>query len=492
MSILETKDISKQYPGTLALNQVSVSFESGKINALVGKNGSGKSTLVNIFSGAVKQTSGKFLLDGEELSFSSPEDAQNHGVATVYQELSLIPGLSVAENIFIGRLPVKGFSIDWKKTYSMAKDLLDELEIDISPKEVISNLTAWQCQMVEIAKAMSHNPKILQLDEPTSSLAQNEVESLFKIIRNLKKKDVIIIYITHKLQELSQIADNVTVLRDGKLIGVREIAGLPHQELINMMFGNVEIKSRPADLKYSDEVILDVRHISDGRKVKDASFQLHKGEVLGIAGMLGSGRTELLNCIFGAQQAVSGEIYFQGEKIEKPTPAKMNNLGLAMTQEDRKRIGLNLNGTIGQNLCYASLNRLGNSFTVDRAKEKQFINRQVNDLAIKVSSTDYPVSSLSGGNQQKVVVGNWLNIEPRVILFDEPSRGIDVNAKQQIFKIVWDQAARGISSVIVSTELEELIEVCHTIVVMRGGKTYETVLPEDITIEKLYSMCMGE
>ena len=184
MSILETKEISKQYPGTLALNQVSVSFESGKINALVGKNGSGKSTLVNIFSGAVKQTSGQFFLDGKELSFSSPEDAQNHGVATVYQELSLIPGLTVAENIFIGRLPVKGFSIDWKKTYKMAQDLLDELGIDISPKEVISNLTAWQCQMVEIAKAMSHNPKILQLDEPTSSLAQNEVESLFKIIRN--------------------------------------------------------------------------------------------------------------------------------------------------------------------------------------------------------------------------------------------------------------------------------------------------------------------
>lgn len=492
MSVLETQNISKQYPGTLALDGITTSFESGKIHALIGKNGSGKSTLINIFSGAVRPTSGKIKLDGYELTFKSPAEAQAKGIATVYQELSLIPGMSVAENIFIGQLPMKGISVDWKKTRRMAKELLSELGIDVSPEETVAHLSAWQCQMVEIAKAMRTQPKVLQLDEPTSSLAQSEVESLFRIIRKLKEKDVIILYITHKLQELWSIADTCTVVRDGRLIGTKDMDHLDRRELIKMMFGEVEIKKRPAELQYSEEIVLKVENLSDGRKFSNVSFELHKGEVLGIAGMLGVGRTELLSCIFGAHHAKSGSIYIDGKKIENPTPERMNKLGIAMTQEDRKRIGINVNGRISDNLCYASLSRLGKGSVVDRKKEHVYVSRQVEGLDIKVADTNFLVSSLSGGNQQKVVVGNWLNIEPRVILMDEPSRGIDVNAKQQIFQIIWDQARKGISCVIVSTELEELLETCHRILIMRNGRIEKEVLPENVTVEDLYAICMGE
>ena len=491
MSVLETQDISKQYPGTLALDAVTVQFDSGKIHAFIGKNGSGKSTLINIFSGAVQPTSGKVLLDGKEIVFKNPAEAQAMGIATVYQELSLIPGMSVTENIFIGRLPMKGIAVDWKKARKMAASLLDELGIEISPDETVNHLSAWQCQMVEIAKAMSLQPKVLQLDEPTSSLAQHEVESLFRIIRKLKEKDVIILYITHKLQELWNIADTCTVLRDGRLIGSENMCDLDRRELIEMMFGDVEIRSRPNDLKYSDEVLLKVEGLSDGRKFSNVSFELRKGEILGIAGMLGVGRTELLSCIFGAQEAESGSIYLHGKKIVNPTPEKMNKLGVAMTQEDRKRIGINLNGRISDNLCYASLSRLGKGKVVNRKIEKKYIERQINDLNIKVTSANYLVSSLSGGNQQKVVIGNWLNIEPQLILMDEPSRGIDVNAKQQIFQIIWDQARKGISTIIVSTELEELLETCHRILIMRNGGIEKEVFPENVTVEDLYAICMG-
>jgi len=492
MSVLETQKISKQYPGTLALDNVTASFESGKIHALIGKNGSGKSTLINIFSGAVCPSSGKILLNGEEIVFKSPAEAQARGIATVYQELSLVPGMSVAENIFIGQLPMKGISVDWKKTRKMAKELLSELGIDISPDETVANLSAWQCQMVEIAKAMRIQPKVLQLDEPTSSLAQSEVESLFRIIRKLKEKDVIILYITHKLQELWNIADTCTVIRDGRLIGVKNMDCLDRRELIKMMFGEVEIKTRPAELKYSEEVVLKVKNLSDGRKFSNINFDLHKGEVLGIAGMLGVGRTELLSCIFGAQPAKSGSVFLNGKQIDNRTPEKMNKLGMAMTQEDRKRIGVNVNGRIYDNLCYASLDRLGKGSIVDRKMESSYVARQVKNLDIKLADTNFLVSSLSGGNQQKVVVGNWLNIEPKVILMDEPSRGIDVNAKQQIFQIIWDQAQKGISCLIVSTELEELLEICHRILIMRNGRIEKEVLPENVTVEDLYAICMGE
>lgn len=493
MAQLEFKDISKQYPGTLALDHVSFTLESGKVHALVGKNGSGKSTLVNILAGATQATGGEILMDGNPVHCASPLEAQKLGIATVFQENSLVPGLSVAENIFIGRLPMNQYKkINWKETYQKAQALLDELGIQISAKESVMHLNVWQQQMVEIAKAMSCEAKVLQLDEPTAPLAQNEVETLFRLVRRMKEKGVTIIYISHKLHELWRIADTCTVLRDGKFIGSRPMQDLSHEALIHMMFGDVQIETIPEDLHCGSETVLEVRHLSDGRKFHDVSFSLHSGEVLGIAGMLGSGRTELLNCIFGKQQPAGGEIILRGKPLHHQTPETMNNLGVAMTQEDRKRHGLVLSASIANNLCYASTYRLKKGLSVDTKKEKQFVARQISALGIKIGSSEDMVSSLSGGNQQKVVIGNWLNTNPSIILMDEPSRGIDVNAKQQIFQIIWNEARHGVSTLVVSTELEELIEICHRIIVLRDGKIQAEIRPSETTIEQLYSLCMGE
>lgn len=491
MSILETRNITKIYPGTVALNKVSVSFDSGKVHALIGKNGSGKSTLVKIFSGAIEPTEGEVLLDGREIKFRDPVDAFGKGISTVYQELSLIPGLSVAENILMGRLPMKGKFVDWKKTYQIAEEILAELNIDIPADMMVYNLSMWQCQMVEIAKAMSFKPRVLQLDEPTSALANHEIQSLFKMIRDLKKKDVIIIYVSHKLHELWQIADTCTVIRDGNYIGTVPMQETSHKQVINMMFGEVEIRCRPQDLQISDEVVLEVKGLTRKQKFEDISFELRKGEILGIAGMLGSGRTELLKSIFGADKFDSGEIIFNSKKMTSPNPHKMKKAGLALTPEDRKHEGLNLISNIRDNLCYASLDLIAKGIFMRKDVEETFIQRQVKNLQIKVASVDNPITSLSGGNQQKVVIGNWLNTSPKVMFFDEPSRGIDVNAKQQIFQIIWDQSRKGVSSVMVSSELEELLEVCHRILIIREGRIEGEVRPEELKIEDLYSLCMG-
>jgi ribose transport system ATP-binding protein len=456
MSVLNVRNVTKVFPGTKALDDVSLSFESGKVNALIGKNGSGKSTLVKIINGAYLPDTGTLDIDGEPLKFENPSDAFESGMATVYQEMSLIPGLSVAENILIGRYETKGAFVDWKKTYAKAQSLLDEMGIVLPLRELVVNLSMWQCQVVEIVKAMSCRPKVILLDEPSSALAQHETQILFNLIRELKKKDVIIIYITHRLQELWEIADTSTVLRDGLLTGKIEMADAKPRDILSLMFGDVEVKNRPPDLEISDETILEVKDFNRYPWFQDISFNLKKGEILGIAGMLGSGRTELLRGIFGADRIDSGMLTFNGEVIDHPNPTNMNKRGLAFTPEDRKLQGLVQILSIKDNLCHASLDQMSPGGFVDTKTEKEFADRQVKSLQIKTTSIDLPMTSLSGGNQQKVVVGKWLNAEPKVIILDEPSRGIDVNAKQQIFQIIWDQSQRGVSSIVVSSELERI------------------------------------
>ncbi len=492
MSVLEARNIIKIFPGTVALDNVSVSFESGKVHALVGKNGSGKSTLLKIMSGAQPATSGELFLDGKKMDFSSTVDAFKSGIATVYQELSLVLGLSVAENILIGRMPQKYGLIDYKTANNTVKELLHELDINIPCDALVADLSMWQRQMVEIAKAMSFHPKVLQLDEPTSSLAKHEVESLFKIIRSLQEKDVIILYVSHKLHELWQIADTCTILRDGQYINKVNMTDTSHTDLISMMFGDVKVQNRPDDLMVSDEVVLQVEGLTRKNKFSNISFQLHKGEVLGIAGMLGSGRTELLKSIFGADLFDSGKIIFRGKTIPSAHLIKMKELGLALTPEDRKHEGLILQNPVSENLCYASLKALSKRGFMMKTREQEYVDKQIADLQIKVPSPEISTSSLSGGNQQKVVIGNWLNTKPKVMLFDEPSRGIDVNAKQQIFKIMWEQSRNGVSSIMVSTDLEELLEVCQRILIIREGCLVGEVRPEELSVNDLYSLCMGE
>ena len=402
-----------------------------------------------------------------------------------------MPGLTVAENILMGRLPMRGKLIDWKRTYQMADQLLREYRVDISAKEVVASLSLWQCQMVEIVKAMSTNPKVIMLDEPTSSLAKNEIELLFGMIRELKKKDVIIIYISHKLQELWQIADTCTVLRDGRFIGKTVMQETSRQELVKMMFGEVEVKTRPEDLKAGGKVMLKVEGLTRKGCFEDVSFEVREKEILGIAGMLGAGRTELLRAIFGVDRFDSGRIFFDGQEIRNPNPVRMKEKGFALTPEDRKNEGLIQMMSVYNNLCVASIAYLAKHKFIQRKKEKAFVGRQIEELQIKVPDADLPVSSLSGGNQQKVVVGNWLNTDPKIMFFDEPSRGIDVNAKQQIFQVIWEQSRKGISSIMVSSELEELLEVCHRILIMHEGRIVKEIFPEDVTVDELYTLCMG-
>ena len=490
MSTLKISGVSKQFPGTLALDNVSLEFVSGKVNALIGKNGSGKSTLVKIINGAQPATSGDIFLDGQKLDFTSPEAAIEQGISTVYQELSLIAGLTVAENILLGRFPMKGKFIDWKETYGQGQRLLDEMGIEINAKTPVHELSMWQCQMVEIAKAMSTQPKVILLDEPTSSLSKHETQTLFKLIRELKKRDVIIIYISHRLHELWEIADTCTVLRDGQLIGKVDMDKAQRADIISMMFGEVSLLTRPEELGYSkSDVVLSVRNLC-GEKYQDISFDLHRGEILGIAGMLGAGRTELLRAVFGVDGHDSGEITFMGKPV-KADPVAMKRMGMGLTPENRKLEGLIQIMSIRDNLCVASLDKLSGKLFMNRAKERVAVDRQVEHLQIKAGSLDAAVSELSGGNQQKVVIGNWLNNAPTVMLFDEPSRGIDVNAKQQIFKIIWELSAQGISSIVVSSELEELLEVCHRIIIMRYGRFCGELPPESTSVEALYSICMG-
>lgn len=492
MAVLKTEHITKDYPGCRALDDVSVRFESGKVHALLGKNGSGKSTLVKCFAGVIQPTKGEMYLDDAKLSFSSPAEAYSKGLSVVYQEMSLVPGLTVAENVFLGRMPKRGKVIDWKKANKMTAEMLARMKVDINPREIVSRLSMWQCQVVEITKAMSHNPKVLMLDEPTSALAANEVDSLFEVIRELKKQDVIIIYISHKLHEIPRIADTVTVLRDGLHIGSEPIEKLDERGIVHMMFGDVETRPRPADLTVGDEVVLEVKNLCRKDKFQDVSFTLRKGEVLGIAGMLGSGRTELLKSIFGADPYHAGEIFINGKKApKKASPITMKKFGLGLTPEDRKLEGLILIHAIDDNLCYASMQMLADGWVENRRRRAQAAKQQIEDLAIKVPDIKNSVSSLSGGNQQKVVVGNWLNTQPQIMMYDEPSRGIDVSAKQQIFEIMWEQSRRGVSSIFVSSELEELLSVCHRILIMQSGRITGEVSPADATtIESLYTMCM--
>jgi ribose transport system ATP-binding protein len=472
---LEIKELVKVYPETIALNKFSAKFEPGKVHALLGKNGSGKSTLVKIISGAIMPTSGSLYLENSRLEINGPADAINKHIATVYQELSLIPGLSVAENVFFGRLPKNKFNlVDFKKACKDTEELFNSLGIEISPRLQVKDLFVWQRQLVEIAKAMTFDPRVLLLDEPTSSLAQHETKILFKVVRGLREKGVIIIFITHKLQEIWDIADTVTILRDGNMVENCNIKDLTKESLIKMMFGDVTIRTLPKEISFDrNETALEVKNLSSKGHFENINFVLHKGEVLGIAGLLGAGRSELFRSLFGADNYDSGEIYVGGKKLKKGSPVSGKNAGLAYTSENRKEEGLIQIHTVRENLVLACLRAICQGFLISRKKESDFVNRQISSLQIKVANPEVRVFSLSGGNQQKVLVGNWINTNPKILLMDEPSRGIDINAKQQVFEIIWNQSRLGVSSVIVSSELEELLQSCHRIIVMKNGKFVE-------------------
>jgi ribose transport system ATP-binding protein len=494
--ILSLQAISKRYPGVVALDQVDFAVDAGEVRALLGKNGAGKSTLVKILSGAVHPDSGEIHVDGQPVHIDKPSDAFERRICTVYQELSLVPGLTVAENILLGRWPrqrILGLSvIDREASRKIARSALDQLEIKINLDETVSRLSVAQQQLVEIAKAISLDPRVLVLDEPTSALATSEVHVLHKVVRRLAEQGHAIIYVTHRLQEIPRVADTVTVLRDGKHIGTITAAEATPARIANMMIGSDWQRTEWGESGQPGEVKLEVRNVSRKGLLHDVSFQLHGGEVLGIAGLLGSGRTELLRAIFGLDKMDSGEIYVKGERVVNPTPITMKAHGIGLTPEDRKRQGLILVFAVQDNLTLASLDRFSVRGILQSARGTALARNMAKSLDIKTPGLGVPTRTLSGGNQQKVVVGNWLNTLPEILLMDEPTRGIDIQAKEQIFHLVRDLARQGIGVLFISSEIEEVLDVADRILIMNQGYVTGEVKPEDVDVEGLMTLVMEE
>jgi ribose transport system ATP-binding protein len=485
-------NVSKVYPGVMALKNVSLEFLRGETHALIGKNGAGKSTLIRILSGSTEPTDGTVSIGGKSVSLSTPRDALENGIATVYQELSLMPNLTVGHNIMLRKLPTKigGMIVDWRAVYERAADILAELHLDIDVHAPTYTLGVASQQMVEIAKSMVFEPKVLLLDEPTSALSEHEIESLFELIRKLTARGVAVIYISHRMRELQQIAQRVSVLRDGELVGTLGIAEASPSRVADMMFGEVPQKERPADLRAGGEIALQAKGLRHNDKLNGVDLEVRKGEILGIAGLMGSGRTELLRALAGAEPVDAGTISIYGSLVTRTSIRAMNRLGVGFAPENRKEAGLVLGLSTRENICLASLDRVSRYRVVQQSLEKSVVDRYVHDLRIKVPNVELPVGTLSGGNQQKVVIAKWLNTDLKIMLLDEPTRGVDIRAKQQIFEVMWDLSRRGASSVFVSSELEELVEVCHRIAIMHAGQIVGYVNAEDVTPQQLFGYCV--
>ena len=495
MPILQARALRKSYPGVQALDGVDFELAPGEVRALIGKNGAGKSTFVKILSGATLADSGTLSVEGKQTIIRSPGDAFAAGIATVYQEMSLIMGLSVAENIRLGRWPRKGRlglqMIDKSETLDVAKAALDMMGVTLNPREIVRRLSVPERQMVEIAKAVSFKPKVLILDEPTSSLPAHEVDALLALVRRLAERGVAVIYVSHRLQELPRVADSLTVFRDGLQVGTVPMSEGTPERIVQMMIGGEWKKSRAAHRESSGTVRLSVRHAERGSHLHDVTFDLHEGEVLGIAGLLGSGRTELLRAIFGLDRLDSGTVSIDGRIVSRPTPIRMKSLGVGMTPEDRKGQGLVSVLSVGKNLTLSCLDKVSRNRVIMPQLERALAGRMVEALSIRTPSLGVKARALSGGNQQKLVIGKWLNSQVKILLMDEPTRGIDIEAKNQVYELVRNLAGQGISLIFVSSEIDEVLEVSDRILILNQGRIVADVRAAQVTLERVLSIAMS-
>ena len=443
--ILTMKGIDKSFPGVHALDHVDLEVRKGEVHALMGENGAGKSTLMKVLTGIYKKDSGTITYEGKEVEFHNTREAQDAGVVIVHQELNMLGHLTVAQNIFIGREFKKGIRIDDKKMNEEARKLFDRMHIDIDPTETMSKLTVGKQQMCEIAKAISHEAKVIIFDEPSAALTEAEIEELFKIIRDLRAQGMGIVYISHRMDEIKVITDRVTVMRDGSYVGTLITKDCTKDDIINMMVGRV-IYEDPKTKNMTPPgapVVLKVDHLNAGKMVQDVSFELHKGEVLGFSGLMGAGRTETMRALFGADPIDSGDIYVNGQKVTIKSPQDAVKHGIGYLSEDRKRYGIVVQKSVAENTTMADLDEFSNGPFINKKKEKEVAEKFVDSLATKTPSVDQLVVNLSGGNQQKVVIAKWLTRNCDILIFDEPTRGIDVGAKNEIYKLMNQLAAEG-------------------------------------------------
>jgi ribose transport system ATP-binding protein len=490
--ILKMQHIRKEFPGVVALDDVNFEVRAGEVHILLGENGAGKSTLVKILSGAYQKTSGHLLLFGNDVEIKNPRHAQELGIGIIYQELNLIPHLSVGENIFLGRefFRIPGM-IDQKKIFKSAQKILDELGMPIDSRMRVDTIGIAQQQMVEVAKALSLNARILIMDEPTSALTENEIKELFITIRKLKEKGASIIYISHRLEELFEIGDRVTVLRDGKYIATHDIKDTDKEELIRLMV-NRELKEQFPKVKTRrGEEVLRIKDLCREGILKNINFTLYRGEVLGIAGLLGSGRTELARVIFGADTLSSGVIYLRGQARKIKTPRHAINFDIAFLTEDRKTQGLILNLSLKENICLPSVDRFSRFGIVNAKRESNSAKHFVNELNIKTPSINQKVKFLSGGNQQKVVMSKWLCSQAEIFIFDEPTRGIDVGSKVEIYNLMNELTAAGVAIIMISSELLEILGMSDRILVMHQGKIAAEFSAQEATQEMILHSALG-
>jgi len=472
LSSLEFRAITKSFPGVRALDDVSFSAMGGQVVALVGENGAGKSTLLKVLGGDYQPDSGEYLIDGARRHFREPREAIEAGVSIIYQERQVVPFLSVAENIFMEGIPAgKTHLIDFKALNRMAQRIIDEFRLPFHATDRVRDLSVAHQQMIEIMKAYRRNPKIIAFDEPTASLSDAEIETLFSIIGQLRQKGIIILYVSHRMKEIFQISDEVVILKDGKFVGQYKTRDTDELSIIQKMVGR-NLGDIFKELRRNDDIggpVLEVKHLN-ADNVKDVSFTLKAGEVVGFAGLVGAGRTETMRAIFGADKRKSGEVLVSGKPVDIDAPEDAIRLGIALCPEDRKEQGIVAKRSVCDNISMAVMPTLCKGGFINFQKEKALAYEGVKELNIKTPSVEKPIGELSGGNQQKTILARWLALEPRILILDEPTKGIDVGSKSEIYQIICDMAKRGIGVIMVSSELPEILGVCDRIVVMCQGR----------------------
>ncbi|MCR4590317.1 MAG: sugar ABC transporter ATP-binding protein [Lachnospiraceae bacterium] len=487
-TILRMKKITKTFPGVKALSEVDFDLKEGEVHALLGENGAGKSTLIKVLGGIYHADSGEIEINDKAVKINSVQDAEANGIAIIHQELVLVPYMSVAENIFLGRELGAGISVNLRQQEKEAQEVLDKLGMDIDARSLVKDLSIAKQQMVEITKAVATNSKILVMDEPTSSISEKEVENLFNIMRDLTSHGVGIIYISHKMSELDEICDRVTVMRDGEYVGTKVVKETSRDDLIAMMVGRQLTSYYERDFIEPGEEVLRVENITDNKRVFNVSFNLKKGEIVGFAGLVGAGRSETMQAIFGLTKGVTGNVYINGKKVDINSPIDAMDNGLVMVPESRKEQGLFLIQDVQYNTTIEILDQFIKNFRVDHSKESEVTQKYIDMMSTKTPSQQQTIGNLSGGNQQKVLIGRWLATEPQILILDEPTRGIDVGAKAEIYAIMNSLIKQGVSIIMISSEMPEIINMSDRVYVMAEGTIKGCIDHEEISQEAIMKL----
>ena len=494
-SSVEFCNITKYFPGVKALENICFQVESGEVLAFMGENGAGKSTLLKILNGDYQPTEGKYLIDGKERHFNNPSEAIEAGISVIYQERQILMDLSVAENIFLGRLPVKGIlkQIDMKEAYRRTQEIIDDFGLDMKPGDMVKDLSIAYQQMVEIMKAYSReNLKLIAFDEPTASLSDSEIDSLFKIIRRLKDEGKMIIYVSHRMKEIQTITDKIAIFKDGTYMGTYGVHEISEEELIHKMVGRNlgDVYNNLERNQHIGDVLLEVKNLRT-EYTKEISFTLRKGEVLGFSGLVGAGRTEIMRGIIGADKVLSGEIFLENKKIVNRDPGDAEKNGIVMVPEDRKTQGILANLGVGENITIGSLHRNSSALGImNRVKEREMQQRGIADFGIKTPNAEKKIVELSGGNQQKAIVARWMGTNPKVVILDEPTKGIDIGAKSEFYQMICEFAKQGLGVILISSELPEVIGLSDRIIVMKGREIAGEIKREEANEEVLLSLAM--